>query len=205
MNNSNSANNALLHYIDSLLLDIDAPESRSKKQASDTVCFKNDEAKIDDVAESVPNREVLRFLLFKAAAIPLAISFAAVEAVVEVERAALKRDKSNDGMSLSLFRYRGREIHVLDAREIILPSEHPLRHTNEEGANGHILILKDAACGLSCDDVGESVEVNLSNVEWRLQRPTRLWLAGMMKEYNHALLDEKEIINIIRRMLNSIH
>jgi len=202
MNNIPNANNALLNYIDALLLDGVVELSGFTEEPVTPLCPESSTEVEKDIPENSLDARQLRLLLFKAANIPLAMSSATIEVVIEAERAILKRVMSKDGIVLWQLNHRGKNIHVLDAREIILPSGHPGRQVNGDRGKVHILILKGVAYGLLCDDVGESIEIDRQDVEWRQQRPSRLWLAGMVTGYNHALLDEKEIIHMCEKILN---
>jgi purine-binding chemotaxis protein CheW len=205
MNNVSNANDALFRYIDSLLLEIDAGRDDRDEDSNVPTRLENSSGNVEDASEAAPNSDVLRLLLFKTAGIPLAISQACISAVVDVERAGLKHNLSEDGVVVKRFNYQGRDIHILDTRDIILPNDHPARHLNEDEREVHVLLLNDAAYGLLCDEVGARVDIGRENVEWRSQRSTRPWLAGMVKECNHALLDEVEIIDACEQMLNITH
>lgn len=205
MNDIHNANNALLLYIDSLLFDIDAPQNECNERSIVRTRLESSTGNAEDVSGTASNSDFVRLMLFKVADIPLAISHASVDAVVDVGRTHLKRAMSKDGIVIRQWNYQGRDIHVIDTRDIVLPNGHPARHMNENEGNAHILILKGNAYGLLCDDVGASVDLEGRNVEWRLQRPTRRWLAGMVKGYNHALLDETEIIHFIEDLLSITH
>ena len=89
----------------------------------------------------------------------------------------------------------------MDMKDIILPNGHPARLRNDNEGNAHILVLKGVEYGLMCDQVGEYVDVERMNVEWRSQRSSRPWLAGMVKGYGHALLDEMEVMQLGERLL----
>ena len=201
MNNIPNANNALLNYIDALLLGSVTEESDSSGGAETSLCLANSAGVEKDIPEDTLNSRQLQLLLFKSADIPLAMSSATIDAVIDVERAVLTRAMSKDGIVLWQLDHRGRNIYVVDAREIILPNGHPGRQVSGDRGKVHILMLKGLAYGLLCDDVGESIDIDRQDVEWRQQRPTRLWLAGMVTGYNHALLDEKEIIRFCEQML----
>jgi len=203
MNNIPNASSALLNYIDALLMDGVPLANDSGAESATAILTKNDDSVKKDAPELTVNPQQLRLRLFKVADIPLAISNATIAEVLEVERPLLTRVMSKDGIVLWQLELRERNIHVLDAREIILPAGHPRRQADGEREKVHVLILKEGAYGLLCDDVGAGIDIDRQNVEWRQQRSTRQWLSGMVTGYNHALLDEKEIIHICDNIINS--
>jgi hypothetical protein len=199
MNSIHNASSALVQYLDSLLLDEGAPSNEglpavNREQYAEEVGHV--------VAKNNMDRRALRLQLFKVAEIPLAITQDIIAEVVEVKNSSLEPVTSNDGMLIWQFKYNGQYVGVLDARDIILPDDHPARQAKSDDGNAYILIFKEAGCGLMCDHVGEAVDMGYQDVEWRLQRSSRLWLAGMVKANKHALLDEKEILDIANRALS---
>jgi chemotaxis signal transduction protein len=199
MNPIQDASSALVQYLDSLLLDEGAP-SNEDLHAVNREQFAEEVGKA--VARDDADTNVLRLQLFKAGEIPLAITQDIIDEVVEVRRSSLEPVASNDGMLVRQFNYNGQVVGILDARDIILPDGHPARQVKENDATVYILMFKGARCGLLCDHVGDAVELGRQEVEWRLQRSSRLWLAGMVKVGKHALLDDEEILHIADRALS---
>ena len=200
MNPIQDASSALVQYLDSLLLDEVVPSNEG-------VLSVNREQYAEEagiaVARDDADTNVLRLLLFKAGEIPLAITQKSIDKVVEVSRSSLELVASNDGMLVRQFSYNGQVVGILDVRDIILPDGHPSREVMENDGNAYVLMFKGAGCGLLCDYVGDEVELGRQEVEWRSQRSSRLWLAGMVKASKHALLDDKEIFLIADRILNT--
>ena len=176
MKDINSASSALLHYLDDLLLDTDHVVSERIDEAVAPTGGENE----NRVSKPDSNSNILNLILFKVANVPLALPRAIVRVVVEVSRGNLPPVESIEGMIIRKFNYQGQDIQVLDAKDIVLPCGHPARQGNDNERNAHILVLKDVKFGLLCDQVGEYVDVDRMNVEWRLQRSSRPWLAGMV-------------------------
>ena len=199
MNPIHNASSAIVQYLDSLLLDEGMPSNEG-------LLAVNREQHAEEVGRAVAGDDtdtnILRLLLFKAGEIPLAITQETIAEVVEVRRSSLEPVASKDGMLVRQFKYNGQVVGILDARDIILPAGHPSRQVKENDGNAHILMFKGAGCGLMCDHVGDAVELGRQDVEWRLQRSSRLWLAGMVKANKYALLDDKEIMEIADRVLS---
>ena len=200
MNSIHNASSALVQYLDSLLLDEGA---QSNENLLDVNREQYPEEAGQVVARNDADRNALRLLLFKAGEIPLAITQEIVAEVVEVRHSSLEPVTSRDGMLIRQFKEKGRDVGILDARDIILPDGHPARQVKRNDGVAYILIFKGVGCGLMCDLVGEAVDLGYQDVEWRLQRSSRLWLAGMVKTDKHALLDERVIIDIADRVLSS--
>jgi chemotaxis signal transduction protein len=202
MNPTHNASSALVQYLVSLLLDEGAPSNAGLLAEN---CEQHAEGDGKVVARDDADPNALRLLLFKAGEIPLAISQEIIAEVVEVKRSSLEPVASTNGMLVRQFKYNGQVVGILDARDIILPDGHPARQVKENDGNAYILMFKTAECGLMCDHAGDAVKLGHQDVEWRLQRSSRLWLAGMVKANKHALLDDKEILHIADRALSSLH
>ena len=195
-----NASAALLQYLDSLLLDEAAQSDEDMPSVGNVQRAEEGGQALSGVAADA---NTLRLLLFKVGEIPLAISREVIAEIVEVERTSLESFTSKDGMHIRQFNNNGQDVGILDARDIILPEGHPARRAHENDGHVYILMFKGAGCGLMCDHVGEVVDLGYRDVEWRLQRSSRLWLAGMVKANKHALLDEKEIMHIADGVLTS--
>jgi purine-binding chemotaxis protein CheW len=205
MKNIPNANNALLNYIDALLMDGVPVEGDAGAESLTPISPGSNDNVKKDVPEDSLNPQQLRLRLFKVADIPLAMSNSTIAEVVEVKRSWLTRVMSKEGIVLWQLKLHGRNIHVLNAREIILPDGHARRQTDGDREKLHMLILKDGAFGLLCDDVGDCIDIDRQDVEWRDQRSTRQWLSGIVTGYNHAVLDENEIIHICDQIINSVN
>ena len=79
-------------------------------------------------------------------------------------------------------------------RRRILPSGHPARSQTRDAGGGHIIVLADYDVGLLCDQVGDIVDLQPEEVEWRMERRSRAWLAGMVRGHEHALLDIERLL-----------
>jgi purine-binding chemotaxis protein CheW len=197
MDNLPDASRALLNYIDTLLLDDVALPLRGDNGPPPVDCLNQVAYKVDYATNIDVYTDSMQVILFKSAGIPLAIPLAAVSGILAIEQASSIRFISEEGEGIKLLTYRGRDIRVLDAKEIIFPEGHPARAAGAEEGFGHILVLEGDNCALGCDVVGDIVKMHRQDVEWRSNRRTRPWLAGMVKGSNHAFLDVKEIIGII--------
>lgn len=192
MDNLPDAKSALLSYIDTLLFDGDAV---TKEEAQ---TFGSDSENVEKNVGATSGAP-LRVLLFKVAGIPLAVSLEDIAGVIDVEQSALLRMSSRGGMTIRAYGYRGRDIYALDTREIIFPEGHPARSFPEDAGGRRMLALAGCDWGLLCDEVGDMVNVNHQDVEWRMHRTARPWLAGMVKGGGYALVDVKELLEACAR------
>jgi len=202
MVNLPDANSALFNYIDSLLLDDAAlAEGRGAGSAPGDNLVRDDGGAVDS-ADAASGTDILRVLFVDVAGIPLAIPMANVPPMVDVERATLKQGVSAEGWNIGLLSRGGYEIGVLDIKDIIFPNGASAQARGSNSKYIHILLLENTGCGLGCDEVGTIVTLKRQDIEWCSHRKTRPWLSGMVKGYNRALLDVKEIVRMCAPKLN---
>lgn len=166
MAETSGANHALIDYIDALL--------------------------VEDAAASpapAPQDGSLRLLCFAVAGVPLAIL---AEEVAEVREAAA--DPRPEDRIMGTFLYGGRTLILLDTRRLILPDKHPA--LAQPSRAGQVLILPRQGLALRCDRAVQTQTVTPDEVVWREQRPSRPWLAGMVR--GRALLDPAILLESAR-------
>lgn len=188
MGDTAAANSVLINYIESLLWDDDQGATATPPELSGH----RDEA--DEAVGKAADSNTMRIVFFKVAGIPLAISFQDVAEIIDIKRVSAAHRNFDAGITIAMFRNRDRDIYAIDTSEIIFPAGHPVRRDSQQRVCGHIVMLAGNGLGLMCDEVGAIVDLDRQEVEWRVQRQTRSWLAGMVKGYNHALLDIRELI-----------
>jgi len=145
-------------------------------------------------AVSDPN--AIRLLVFKVAGVPLAIEADDIAAVIEANEAMMHRDDDGGDSVIGVFSHDGRDIHAIDTRAVILPQSHPARLDAPALDRGSILLLAGYDLALFCEETGEIISLARQDVEWRAQRQTRPWLAGMVKERHYALLDIEGLVQV---------
>ncbi|MEJ2480743.1 MAG: chemotaxis protein CheW [Acidihalobacter sp.] len=100
---------------------------------------------------------------------------------------------------LGLLAQDGGKTGVIDTGRLVFPRDRRSQAVEEEHDSepGHILLVEDGRWGLTCDSLGEVVELSPEAVRWRTQRTARRWLAGTVLDQMCALLD----VEVLARMV----
>lgn len=202
MSTTNNASNALLQYLNSLLVEADTNTNGFHYESGEIRILTKGREIAEPTPEPKVDSDVLNLVPIKVANIPLALSSEFVAKIVNIRRADLCPVNSSDGVAIHKFKDNGRDVYVFDLRDIILPSGHTARQDVVKAGDAKLLLLKGTEYGLLCDSVGETEEMRREDVEWRSQRSSRRWLAGMVKQSSHALLDEVVVIQMCRELSN---
>lgn len=93
----------------------------------------------------------------------------------------------------------GNKTGIIDTARLVFPRDrHSQLYKGEAVAQpGHVLIMEDGHWGLTCDSLGEIIELSPHTVRWRTNRTTRRWLAGTVLDQMCALLDVGILANIV--------
>lgn len=97
-----------------------------------------------------------------------------------------------------VFRYRERNVTVIDTATLVLPEGRRTGIADEETAQGHILIVGDGNWGLACRTVGEVIKLTPGEVKWRGRGATRPWLAGTVLGRLCALMDTEAFADMLQ-------
>ena len=100
---------------------------------------------------------------------------------------------------LGLLAQDGGKTGVIDTGRLVFPRDRRSQAAEQaqESEPGHILLVEGGRWGLTCDSLGEVVELNPEAVRWRTQRTARRWLAGTVLDQMCALLD----VEVLARMV----
>jgi len=88
----------------------------------------------------------------------------------------------------------GRRVGIIDSALLIVGA------TNNDGSDSterhykKILLLKDSAWGLACDDMGKSYQIETNKVRWRTKKTSRPWLLGTMVDQSCAVIDVNQLV-----------
>ena len=196
MNDALTASDALLNYIDSLLLTTECEGDGHNENTVNTITTSDC---VESTSEAIKLDHIqndLQLLLFNVSGISLAISNDSLSNFVAVDRRNLKCEETKNGITRMVFNYRGQGVQVLETRNIIIPNDHPTHRLNDDSDEDYVLVFKGQKYGLLCDGVGEQLNLGYQDVEWREQRVSRPWLAGIVKGKTHVLLDHAVIIDM---------
>ncbi|MEJ2652470.1 MAG: hypothetical protein P8173_11905 [Gammaproteobacteria bacterium] len=195
MTNIGIHQDALSRYLDSLLAGT-GEESPSTPVGQSSAGGHAPGTALDAVQEPVPTgvSDALSLVSFKVGNVPLAMNKDDILLIMEAKAEAVRKTGASGGAIR--IKDQGRDIGVLDVREIIIPREHPARNVDRTVGKMYILLLKNFDCGLLCDGISDPVSLTPLDVEWRSRRTTRPWLVGMVNGFNYALLDAAELAHI---------
>lgn len=93
---------------------------------------------------------------------------------------------------LGLLAQGGVKTGVIDTARLVFARDRRSQAADPAGEAdepGHILMVEDGRWGLTCDRLGEVVELSPDAVRWRSGRTARRWLAGTVLDQMCALLD----------------
>ena len=131
MDNVPNASSALLHYIDSLLSeDVASPVRVEKAPMASEGNLKQRIHNEDYPSGIAVDKDSMLVLLFNAAGVPLAIPLTAVTGIIPFEHGSSIRFISKEGVNVGLLHYQGRDIRILDAKDIYIFAQ-GFRGTNE--------------------------------------------------------------------------
>jgi purine-binding chemotaxis protein CheW len=87
---------------------------------------------------------------------------------------------------------------VIDTARLVFSRDRRSQAVQDyESEPGHILLVEGGRWGLTCDSLGEVVELRPDEVRWRTQSTARRWLAGTVLEQMCALLDVEILAQMV--------
>lgn len=99
---------------------------------------------------------------------------------------------------LGLMAQDGGKTGVIDTARLVFSRDRRSRSVQDcESEPGHILLVEGGRWGLTCDSLGEVVEIRPEEVRWRTQSTARRWLAGTVLEQMCALLDVEILAQMV--------
>lgn len=102
---------------------------------------------------------------------------------------------------LGLLAQDGGKTGVIDTARLVFARDRRSREAqavqDRESEPGHILLVEGGRWGLTCDSLGEVVELRPDAVRWRTQRTARRWLAGTVLDQMCALLDVEVLAQMV--------
>lgn len=99
--------------------------------------------------------------------------------------------------------HREQKINVVDSAQWVMPEKY-----NDVLADSldykYLIMLGDSNWGLACEGLVNTVTMAPEDIKWRTSDSKRPWLAGLVKEKMCALLDVKQLIQLLEQGLNSL-
>jgi purine-binding chemotaxis protein CheW len=143
-------------------------------------------------------------LLFNIAGIMLAVPLVKLNGVIPWSDKITPMPGHSDAF-LGLLRHLGNNVKVMDAAQIILPEKQRVTlEKNPENRIEKIILMDEGRWGIACDEVGEVVTLNKSDVRWRTPQGKRPWLAGTVSERLCAVLDTDVFAEMLAKGINEM-
>jgi purine-binding chemotaxis protein CheW len=136
-------------------------------------------------------------LVFKVAGLSLAIPLVKLNGVIPWSD-EITPMPGHSAKFLGLLRRLDQNVKVIDTAQVVLPDKYSsdtLGPAEERISN--ILIMDEGRWGMACDEIGEVVTLESSNVRWRTSKGKRPWLAGTVLERLWALLDTDAFVDLL--------
>jgi len=141
-----------------------------------------------DVAVPVWADQEFQCLLFNVCGITLAVPLVKLNGVIHWNE-ELTPMPGHSGKFLGLLRHLEKNVKVIDTAQVILPANQCVDLEAPDKRLQKILLIDDGNWGLACNDIGEVVDLNKTDVRWRTDASKRPWLAGTVSARLCALLD----------------
>ncbi|NOY66353.1 MAG: chemotaxis protein CheW [Gammaproteobacteria bacterium] len=90
---------------------------------------------------------------------------------------------------LGVLRHLNKNVQVMDTAQVILPDSQRQEALPAVERVKKIVLMDEGKWGLACDDIGEVITLQHTDVRWRTAEGRRAWLAGTVSERLCALLD----------------
>lgn len=144
--------------------------------------------------------EEFQCLMFHVVGISLAVPLVKLNGVIPWSNDLTPMPGHTDAF-LGLLRHLGKNVKVMDTAHVILPPEQMEQLGASDDRIKKIILMDEGRWGLACDDIGEVITLNNSDVRWRTTAGRRPWLAGTISERLCALLDT----DVLSRQLTEGH
>jgi purine-binding chemotaxis protein CheW len=140
-------------------------------------------------------RNDFQALLFSVGKLTLAVPLLTLHSVLDWPEDGVTPMPHQPGWCLGLFRYRERNVRIIDTGKLVIPPDRQTLRSDEPAR--HILIVGDGRWGLACDAIGSVVTLSEEGVRWRKADRSRPWLAGTVLEHLCALLDTDALAHML--------
>lgn len=139
-------------------------------------------------------------LFFNVAGLTLAVPLTELGGIHNLEKPGPLFGKPPWFMGVML--HREEKLNVVDTAKWVMPEkcneilEDTLKYK-------YLIMLGDSGWGLACEHLVNTVTLQSNDVKWRDMDGRRPWLAGMVKEKMCAMLDVKQLVQMLNNGLGS--
>ena len=137
----------------------------------------------DSEDEEQWRQQPFQALLFKIGGLSLAVPLIKLYGVIPWTDKITKVPNRTDWY-LGLLHHRDQNVRVIDTHNMVMnkPAEQTPKYK-------HILLVDHGRWGLTCEHLGEVINLEPEQVKWRTAKGKRPWLAGTVLEHLCALID----------------
>lgn len=143
--------------------------------------------------------EPFQILLFKVAGLKLAVPLIDLCGVIEWNDSVTEMPGHAD-FYMGILQHLGYKIAVIDTARVVLPPDKLTQLAGDDPSERvkHIVMIDDYRWGLACDNIGEVITLQPSDVRWRTSNSSRGWLAGTVIDHMCALLNSEGFADMLK-------
>lgn len=130
-------------------------------------------------------------LLFSVNGVKMVVPLIQLHSIVNLTAPHNMCRVSDAAWFMGLLPWRGTHIKVIDICKLMAMEIAGLKEF-DESVPKRLVLIKDGSWGFVCDDVSEIFTLDSGQVQWRMDRTRRAWLAGTVIEHMCVLLDMDE-------------
>lgn len=157
-----------------------------------------DDNVITDTSRVIEGR--FQSLFFNVAGLTLAVPLTELGGIHNLEKPGPLFGKPDWFMGVML--HREEKLNVVDTAKWVMPEK--CNEILEDSLKyQYLIMLGDSGWGLACEELVNTVTLQSEDVKWRDMDGKRPWLAGMVKEKMCAMLDVKQLIDMLNKGLGS--
>ncbi len=137
-------------------------------------------------------------LLFSIVGVTFAIPLVELGGIHKVSKIQFLMGKPN--WFAGMMDIQGRHVQIVDGAKWILADRYNdalAEQITAAGGYQYVILLADSNWGIACCAVQESISVSKEDVRWRSPQSKRPWLAGLMSSTMCAMLDSRQLVNML--------
>lgn len=175
---------------------------QSEKVVSKQIEPQNEVVESNDVKQAaaiqVPEwaEQEFQCLLFHVTGITLAVPLVKLNGVIPWSEDITPMPGHSPAF-LGILRHLQKNVQVMDAAEVILPDNQRQEVLPASERVNKIILMDEGKWGLACDDIGEVITLQNTDVRWRTAEGRRTWLAGTVSDRLCALLDTDSLSKML--------